>query len=345
MIAITADIHFHNHQQFKRIDENGMNSRLKDALSCFEWIVDTAAKNHCEALIVAGDVFHSRKNIEHSVLDNVCRMFKWAESIMPVFVIAGNHDYSITGDEALSIQSLAGANTIIVEEPTIHEVQRISFGMLPYTSSAEKTASELKKLKDCKYLISHLGIHGAKVGPGDFEMPDEIPPSLLLKYSFKNIFLGHYHGHQTLADGKIVYVGSPLQLTFGEAGETKGFILLDEKKGKWSFVENKSSPHFIAVDYGKKKPNIRDNDYVKVITKINQLDDAQEEFKGAQVKFEVSRERQEFKERLKLYGKNNLDILKEYVKAHPPEYPKNRDKEEFHKSLIEEGLSLLEEAQ
>ena len=43
-------------------------------------------------------------------------------------------------------------------------------------------------------------------------------------------------------EGKIIYVGSPFQLDFGERDSKKGYYVLDVDNLNYSFIENKISP-------------------------------------------------------------------------------------------------------
>jgi DNA repair exonuclease SbcCD nuclease subunit len=74
-----------------------------------------------------------------------------------------------------------------------------------------------------------------RVGPGIFENWDKV-------------FLGHYHAEQKL-DEKVEYVGSPLQLSFGEAFQKKHIVVLDTQTLKTEYIENEFSPkHFILKE-------------------------------------------------------------------------------------------------
>jgi hypothetical protein len=77
--------------------------------------------------------------------------------------------------------------------------------------------------------------------------------------------LGHYHGAQQLND-KVEYLGSPLQLTFGEAFQDKHIMLLDLKTLKKSYIKNTFSPqHLIILPQDVDKYKLKDN-FVQVIT-------------------------------------------------------------------------------
>ncbi len=58
--------------------------------------------------------------------------------------------------------------------------------------------------------------------------------------------LGHYHGAQKLSN-KVEYIGSPLQLNFGEAFQDKHIIVLDLDTMKKKYIKNKFSPLHLIV--------------------------------------------------------------------------------------------------
>jgi exonuclease SbcD len=61
------------------------------------------------------------------------------------------------------------------------------------------------------------------------------------------VALGHIHKHQSLNDDRhppIIYPGSIERIDFGEARETKGFVLADVSRGdsRWQFVKLNTRP-------------------------------------------------------------------------------------------------------
>jgi DNA repair exonuclease SbcCD nuclease subunit len=66
---------------------------------------------------------------------------------------------------------------------------------------------------------------------------------------FKNwdrVFLGHYHGAQKLND-QVEYVGSPLELSFGEAFEPKHIAILDLDTLETEYIANTFSPKHLIL--------------------------------------------------------------------------------------------------
>jgi hypothetical protein len=62
---------------------------------------------------------------------------------------------------------------------------------------------------------------------------------------WEKVFLGHYHAQQKLSDS-VEYVGSPLQLSFGEAFQDKNIVIYNFENNKCTYIKNDFSPkHFI----------------------------------------------------------------------------------------------------
>jgi DNA repair exonuclease SbcCD nuclease subunit len=339
MIAVTADLHCYNHKPFARILKDGTNSRLNDILLCLEWMVGRALEKKCEAFVIAGDLFHSRKSIENGVLDRVCTAFHHLEAAakgkMQIIVLAGNHDYSVTGDGSVSISAIESDHVVVVREPT--GFPKLGIGFIPYMADAKAVRDAAAGfVKKTKFIIAHLGLKEGSVGPGDFEVPDSVPMDCLLPDKFKKILLGHYHRRQKIGDN-ILYVGSPLQLTFGEMGEEKGFTLLQDD-GKTTFVKNTESPVFLETPVDALKSlERRPCDFVKVIIPPGDEVDLKK-LEEENVRIEVLKPDVDVTERIPLYGKKDNEIIEEYVKANPG------GEDDFNALLIQEGVKLLEES-
>lgn len=72
---------------------------------------------------------------------------------------------------------------------------------------------------------------------------------------FQRTFLGHFHIHQQVGkSGRVVYVGAPLQFTYGDANDpNKGFIIYDptetnasSRQLPWQLMRNPHALHFFS---------------------------------------------------------------------------------------------------
>lgn len=92
-------------------------------------------------------------------------------------------------------------------------------------------------------LVGHGTVAGAMYGAERHIMLGQdvvLDLSLLRNPKFDYVALGHIHKHQVLnTEPPIIYSGSPERIDFGEAEETKGFVIaeLDEGTTRWEFIE------------------------------------------------------------------------------------------------------------
>lgn len=83
-----------------------------------------------------------------------------------------------------------------------------------------------KDVAAVKILLTHIGIAGAVMNNGTEISSDSIVPSLFSPFDLT--LVGHYHDAQTLAEGRIKYIGASLQHNFGELTGKGLTILYDD---------------------------------------------------------------------------------------------------------------------
>jgi DNA repair exonuclease SbcCD nuclease subunit len=262
--GITADLQFDEYARLSTLSEQGVTTRLLDLIACFRWIVQTCVDQGCKGLIVAGDVFESRTSIDVSVLDLVCREFASASKALDeIIVVPGNHDCHLKTPGINSLQVLRGLVRVI-EQPTVFG----PFALLPWSAHEEDYAAGVKKLlkdpkvKAAKYLVTHAMIEGAGY-PGKCISVDVFKPS-----KWKRILLGDVHCPMQFTldgwKGDLRYVGAPMQLDFGDAGEWRGFCILDTTTDALDLIENEISPRFYKATDPDDLTDVRDIDFVDV---------------------------------------------------------------------------------
>lgn len=346
MITITSDFHCHNHSQYARTLDDGTNSRLQSILDCIDWILAESRDRGADKLIVAGDIFHARKSIEHTVLDRVYSKWRDVEDIFDeVFVVTGNHDMSVSGDGSLSIRGLESQVTTVFSEPFALDIEGVPFGMLPYTEEEGELEDALELFDNArvKYIVGHLGVLGGLVGPSDFEVPGKFSPEALAptKGHDWKVFLGHFHKHQDV-DDRITYIGSPLQLGWGERGEEKGFIMLNPRDGSTEFVENTESPRFLLLERSDLHLR-REKDYVRVLVPEGEAVPAEPD---SNVRVEIVREASSARARLDLAGQGDREMLQRYVKHQGTKVHVDMGvpgADVSRKQLVEAGMGFLGE--
>jgi hypothetical protein len=86
----------------------------------------------------------------------------------------------------------------------------------------------------------HAGFVGlSSYGGGEFN--ETLLPTSLLENGMDYNALGHYHRYVDL-DARSAYSGSTERMTFAEAGEEKGFVIVDLEKQRRDFISIRCRP-------------------------------------------------------------------------------------------------------
>ncbi len=264
-ILIFSDLHIFPHKKSYK--------RLQDALDVLEWILKTAIEKDIKNIICCGDLFHHRQQIDIITYQKTFEIFEKYKDLN-VYLLLGNHD--LWGYEKLDISSvipLSGLKNItVIKEPCSYSIDGFEFGFLPYTHNPIEDLKKIKLKNDFKVLFGHIAVNGAILNKlagtiaevsieHDGEMT-KVDAEIFSKYN--QVFLGHYHAEQKLND-RVEYVGSPLELNFGEAFQQKHIIVYDLITKEKEYVVNNFSPKHLIIN----KDNINDHDlqdnFVKLV--------------------------------------------------------------------------------
>ena len=257
---IFSDMHLHSHKE--RID------RLEDCLQVLDWIFKTAVKNKCKYLFFLGDLFHERSKID------VMNYLKTFEVVMKhmiedavdldFYLLVGNHDmYHRTRWDVNSIKPISAIPRChVIAQPTTMVFDQSVVDWMPYTEDQIRDIDKLKKsktemdsnLSEFNLLLGHMAVHGAQTNllfgiKSDVIVEfdnDMTPVDPSIFNPWKKTILGHYHGAQHLND-KVEYIGSPLQLSYGEAFQKKHVMILDLQTLKCDYIQNEFSPKHLIV--------------------------------------------------------------------------------------------------
>jgi DNA repair exonuclease SbcCD nuclease subunit len=183
-----------------------------------------------------------------------------------VFLL-GNHDMFY--EDKWDVHSLTPLQewATVIDEPCMLELSGTPVDFLPYTPHPTKHLKVWQKHSDV--LISHLAISEALLNvkynilsvEDDSKEKEVIKTEVFAKW--KKTWLGHYHYGQKLGHN-VEYIGSPMQLTYGEAGQKKHVAVFDLETLETEYVENTLSPQFhIIVDPLQVERLDVNNSYVK----------------------------------------------------------------------------------
>ena len=242
---VTADTHFSAYSG-SPLTSDGHNQMLANIVEAMDAVLRSAV-DHEASIIHCGDFFHDRKAIKPEVLHYAGGWLQRVrEAGVELHVLVGNHDLSLSGDGTTSANILQTYAEVYGAFTPKKWPAGPLFCFLPYAVNAEEVREWTKAYPLGSILIAHLGIGDPKYAacvPTDYEVPGSINVSDLHPERFSQVFLGHYHHGQQLTDN-VRYVGSPLQLSFKETCEDKGWILYDSDTNRVTHIPNTISPRF-----------------------------------------------------------------------------------------------------
>ncbi len=265
-ILLFSDIHIAQH---KRSIE-----RLHDCLEALEWVFKTAKDRAIRDIVFAGDLFQDRQKIDvmtyHRTFDIIS---KYCTGQTNLWLLLGNHDlwYHDRWDisSVAPLAAIQGVN--VIDKPCTLQIAGKPIDFLPYTHSPVEHLSNLRveaaKRPGLKTLVAHLATDGAQLNTMHNTRADVVieHDGEMVKVDsscykgWDNVFLGHYHGQQKVGSNA-EYIGSTLQLTFGEAFQHKHVIVYDLYDGDKDYIRNKFSPqHFIIPEKDVDKYDIEKN--------------------------------------------------------------------------------------
>lgn len=273
-ILIFSDIHIHPHK--KSVE------RLEDCIKTLDWVFECAKENEIENIIFLGDLFHDRQKIDVLTYQKTFEILEkhLLSNKIKLYLLLGNHDLWHNQKWDVSsvnpLRNLPGVS--VLSEPCVRLISdEYLFAFLPYThdpiSDLKKIEKEWKiqcdknKIDPPKLIGAHIAVDGAvwnvKYGTTaevsiehDGDMI-KVGPNIFKKWD--RVFLGHYHAEQQLSEN-VEYVGSPLQLSFGEAFQDKHIIIYDLEKDNKTYLKNEFSPkHYIINEEELEKYELEGN--------------------------------------------------------------------------------------
>lgn len=193
----------------------------------------TLKKHSVEKVYHLGDLFDRRKYININTLFETKAMFLEPLREYPTIMIPGNHDcYWSNKNE---VNSLAGLlreydNIEILEEPSIRD----EFLFVPWINNANYE-STLKAIKDtdAKRVCGHFDIAGFEMyrnNRSEHGMTSDIFSR------FDSVWSGHFHHKSNI--GNIHYLGSPMQFTWSDYDDPRGFHIYDTETNILTYIEN-----------------------------------------------------------------------------------------------------------
>jgi DNA repair exonuclease SbcCD nuclease subunit len=201
-----------------------------------------------DILIHCGDVFDNRQSVNLLVLHRAISLFEELSQIFVdgIYVIAGNHDVMRkTSNDVSSLDCLKYIPHVnIIKEPIIANFPKAKALFMPWRTDdiVEKSCIKEFESEKCEYLFCHTNIRYLR-----FDSRRDVDEGLMLDdiKDFTRVYSGHIHWGQHR--NNVTMVGNPYQMTRSDAGNAKGFYLLDIETAEEKFFENNHSPKFVRI--------------------------------------------------------------------------------------------------
>lgn len=250
---IVSDIHFY-HPFLNRLQ------------STLQWLIREVHEKQPKHILILGDTLHTRRDIELHTLHEVHKFFTAllsAPSKPQIHLLIGNHDMHLKHNRTVtSLDAFDTGHSIkIYREITPTQIDGEKVLFIPYHENQQEIADYLNNYKQIRMgdeapetiVFGHMAINGAKCNGFSEHSNNEfrgghLMMSMLL--GFKNVFSGHFHHHVSYVNGKITYVGSPMQQNFGDVGDEKrGYVWYDPSQNRFELKINPHAVHFLREFY------------------------------------------------------------------------------------------------
>jgi len=232
-VAIFSDLHLGVHSN----SSDWHNYAVEWAL----WFRDECRDKGIKDLIFAGDWHHNRPEISVNTLQISADILDIL-SEFNLIAITGNHDIYYkhrTDVNSLSIFKNRNNVTVLEKYETIEAFdKKISF--CPWNTAT-------KDIEESDLIVGHFEIETFKMNT--YKTCEEgVKVKDLLKKS-ELVISGHFHTRheKKFGAGTILYVGNPFQMDFGDAGNQKGYHILDIDTMEYEFFANNISPNYNKI--------------------------------------------------------------------------------------------------
>lgn len=285
-ILCTADVHLHAYKEFDKPSDVSGSYRLDKVVDTLRYMRDYCTDNEIRHVVCAGDLFHVRSKIDVRVYNATYELLKsFKEHGISVYLLAGNHDQIDNSDIAQSsLKPLSALDSIwVFEKYDKVLLDDVQLDFVPFSKNTKLVVDTINNIPDDEYkhvLVTHLGISGAVVGKNSYPLQDAFTYQNLRPEFFQFVVLGHYHKRQFInGSNHVFYCGSPIQHSFNDEGEGKGFFIIDTEKNTSEFVEI-PNPQFHTVTSDTTQEQLAEykdrGDYLRVQLSESEVDKFQE---------------------------------------------------------------------
>ncbi|HVP13114.1 MAG TPA: metallophosphoesterase, partial [Phycisphaerae bacterium] len=238
-------------------------TRGDDFVASLGRALNRAFEREVDLVIHGGDLFTMPEPSGRALAAASEALLQLAVAGIPVVLVPGNHERHAISSTLL----LSHPNIHVMAEPrtVVLRLQGARVGISGFACSRRGAAAKFraalqatesaKAEADVRILAVHETFESATCGPANFRFRsgDDVVERDAVPEAFDYVACGHIHRHQELRrpDGNgpaIVYAGSTDRISFAEALEPKGCVLVEEKDGSLAhtFIEHELRPMSIC---------------------------------------------------------------------------------------------------
>lgn len=215
----------------------------------YDFLIPTIQENYKpgDILVHCGDIFESRQSINLYVLNKALDIFEKLSSILPVYMIIGNHDIFMKySNDVNSLKIFKKFKNITVyEDATEAMIGNTQVVFMPWKDTHEQEAEVLAH-HNGEILFCHTDVRGFS-----FNRIQKIDSGNNIEAfnKFRRVYSGHIHFAQKYKNVRML--GSPYELTRSDSGNTKSIWMLDLETDQEYQWENTYSPRYLKMKLEK----------------------------------------------------------------------------------------------
>ncbi len=239
-----SDTHI-GYSAYTAIDrETGRNQREVDVENAFRQAVDRILDIKPDFVIHSGDLFHTVRPSNRAIGFAMEEIERITDAGIPFVVIAGNHSaprMRETGSVFRIISKVNGVHAFYREKYEKMEIGDALLHLLPHVHGGERFREEAALMKALEGRINIAVLHSGVEGLRAFkystgEANEDLISMSEISEGFDYIAFGHFHEFTKL-DERAYYSGSTERLSFTDAGQDKGFLVVETSPFSVDFVK------------------------------------------------------------------------------------------------------------
>ena len=260
-----ADTHIDAVQSGRWDPDTGLPVRAMDFLKSLDTIIDTAINEKVDLVLFAGDAYKDRNPTPQYQDAFSSRILRLEEAQIPTLLLVGNHDmgalskaHALTDfktfgteyikviDEICHFSDFYGLASDVICLPWVHKSQLIIGKVI---QQLEELIEEMDT-ETPNIFLGHCSVVGARFSSERLVMLGDdlmLPMKLLTESGFDYVALGHIHKTQVLHGlPPVVYPGSIERVDWGEAGEDKGFMIINNFQPEFRILETRPMLDYVV---------------------------------------------------------------------------------------------------